>query len=39
MFESLSGRLDQVFSSLRRRGKLSEQDVDDAMREIRLALL
>ncbi|MCD6475007.1 MAG: signal recognition particle protein [Anaerolineaceae bacterium] len=39
MFESLSGRLDQVFSSLRRRGKLSEQDVDAAMREIRLALL
>jgi len=39
LFESLSGRLDQVFSSLRRRGKLSEQDVDAAMREIRLALL
>ena len=39
MFESLSGRLDQVFSSLRKKGKLSEQDVDNVMREIRLALL
>jgi signal recognition particle subunit SRP54 len=39
VFESLSKRLDQVFQQLRRRGKLSAQDVDVAMREVRLALL
>ncbi|MBA4400038.1 MAG: signal recognition particle protein, partial [Anaerolinea sp.] len=39
MFESLTQRLEQVFQQLRRRGKLSEQDVDAAMREVRLALL
>lgn len=39
MFEQLTNRLDEIFYSLRRRGKLSEKDVDGAMREIRLALL
>jgi len=39
MFETLTGRLTQVFDQLRRRGKLSEADVDIAMREVRLALL
>ena len=39
MFESLTQRLNQVFDQLRRRGKLSEADVDSAMREVRLALL
>jgi signal recognition particle subunit SRP54 len=39
MFESLTGRLNKVFDQLRRRGKLSEADVDAAMREVRLALL
>lgn len=39
MFEQLTHRLDEIFHSLRRHGKLSEQDVDSAMREIRLALL
>ena len=39
MFDSLTKRLDQVFQQLRRRGKLSPQDVDAAMREVRLALL
>jgi len=39
MFETLTGRLNQVFDGLRRRGKLSEADVDAAMREVRLALL
>ena len=39
MFETLTGRLNQVFDQLRRRGKLSEADVDAAMREVRLALL
>lgn len=39
MFETLTGRLNQLFDQLRRRGKLTEADVDAAMREVRLALL
>jgi signal recognition particle subunit SRP54 len=39
MFETLTGRLNQVFNGLRKRGKLSSADVDAAMREVRLALL
>lgn len=39
MFENLSGRLEQIFTQLRRKGKLSAEDVDSMMREIRLALL
>jgi len=39
MFENLTERLEEVFKGLRRRGKLSESDVDAAMREVRLALL
>ena len=39
MFETLTGRLSQIFDGLRRRGKLTEADVDAAMREVRLALL
>ncbi len=39
MFENLTERLNGVFDKLRRRGKLSERDVDEAMREVRLALL
>jgi signal recognition particle subunit SRP54 len=39
MFENLTSRLNQVFDQLRRRGKLTEADVDAAMREVRLALL
>jgi signal recognition particle subunit SRP54 len=39
MFENLTNRLNEVFVELRRRGKLSEADVDVAMREVRLALL
>ena len=39
MFENLTERLDNVFKQLSRRGKLSESDVDAAMREVRLALL
>jgi len=39
VFENLTDRLENVFKELRRRGKLSEQDVDLAMREVRLALL
>ena len=39
MFENLSNRLNNIFSDLRRRGRLSEKDVDAALREVRLALL
>jgi signal recognition particle subunit SRP54 len=39
VFETLAERLNQVFQQLRRRGKLSEADVDAAMREVRMALL
>ena len=39
MFENLTQRLDKIFQNLRRRGKLSEEDVDLVMREVRLALL
>jgi signal recognition particle subunit SRP54 len=39
MFESLGDRLQGVFARLRGRGKLTEKDVDEAMREIRLVLL
>jgi signal recognition particle subunit SRP54 len=39
MFESLSNRLTAVFDRLRRRGALSETDVEAALREIRVALL
>ena len=39
MFETLSDRLTQVFSSLRGRGRLSPADVDATCREIRIALL
>jgi len=39
VFENLTERLENIFKQLRRRGKLSEQDVDAAMREVRLALL
>lgn len=39
MFESLSDRLTAVFDNLRRRGKLTENDVEVALREVRLALL
>ena len=39
MFESLTDRFDAVFTRLRGRGRLSEADVDEALREIRLAPL
>jgi len=39
MFDSLSDRLTGVFDGLRGRGALKEQDVRDAMREVRIALL
>jgi signal recognition particle subunit SRP54 len=39
MFESLSDRFDTIFTRLRGKGRLSEADVDEVLREIRLALL
>ena len=39
MFESLSGRLADVFEKLKRRGALSESDVSEAMRDVQVALL
>ncbi len=39
MFESLSDKLGSVLDGLKRRGALKESDVDQAMRDVRLALL
>src|SRR3954453_23372424 len=39
VFDQLSDRLQDSLSAVRSRGKLTEADVDAAMREIRLALL
>ena len=39
MFDTLSDKLQGVFSGLRGRGKLTEADIDQAMRAIRLSLL
>ncbi|MFO8010206.1 MAG: signal recognition particle protein [Dehalococcoidia bacterium] len=39
MFESLSDKLNAVFSRISGKGKLSEKDVDEALREVRVALL
>ena len=39
MFDTLSGKLSDVFDRLRARGRLSEDDIADALREVRLALL
>lgn len=39
MFDSLTDRLQHAFSNLRGKGKLSEKDVDEALRQVRLALL
>ena len=39
MFEGLSGRLGGIFDKLRGRGSLSEADVVEALREVRVALL
>ena len=39
MFESLSERLNDIFKKISGRGKLSEEDVNEALREVRRALL
>lgn len=39
MFANLSEKLQEVLNNLKKKGKLSEQDLDEALREVRLALL
>ncbi|MDC0073895.1 signal recognition particle protein [Alphaproteobacteria bacterium] len=39
MFDALQGKLSETFSNLSRRGSLKEKDVDNALREVRVALL
>ena len=39
MFESLTDKLSGVFAKITSRGVLSDKDIDEAMREIRVALL
>ena len=39
MFETLTGKLTGIFARLGNRGRLTEQDVDEALRQVRLALL
>ena len=39
MFDNFSDKLQSIFSGLRGKGRLTEEDIDNAMREIRMALL
>ena len=39
MFEALTDKLSSAFSKITSRGVLNEKDIDEAMREIRMALL
>ena len=39
MFDALSDRFEGIFKRLRGRGRLGEADVDEVLREIRVALL
>ncbi len=39
MFEVLTEKLTKIFSSLGNKGKLTEKEIDEALRQIRLALL
>ena len=39
MFDNLSDKLDGVFRKLKGHGKLSEKNISDGLREVRLALL
>ncbi|MBM3580502.1 MAG: signal recognition particle protein, partial [Alphaproteobacteria bacterium] len=39
MFDSLSAKLTGILDRLRKRGAISESDVDEALREVRVALL
>jgi signal recognition particle subunit SRP54 len=39
MFENLSAKLDTIFKNLRGHGKLTEQNIQEALKEVRIALL
>ncbi|HEY6421511.1 MAG TPA: signal recognition particle receptor subunit alpha, partial [Candidatus Binataceae bacterium] len=39
MFDTLSDRLESVFKRLRGQGRITEKNIDEALREVRLALL
>ena len=39
MFDTLGNRLDDIFRKLRSRGRLTEKEIDEALRESRVALL
>lgn len=39
MFDNLSSKLEAVFKKLRGHGKLTEQNIDEALKEVRMALL
>jgi len=39
MFESITGNFETIFNKMRGRGKLSEQNIQDGLREVRVALL
>lgn len=39
MFDSLTGRLGDIFDRLKKRGALSDSDINDALRDVRIALL
>lgn len=39
MFDNLSDRLQDIFAGLRGKGKLTEEDINSAMKEVRMALL
>ncbi|MCW5207256.1 signal recognition particle receptor subunit alpha, partial [Desulfobulbus sp. US2] len=39
MFENLTDRLEGVFKKLRGHGRLTEENIEEAMREVRKALL
>ncbi|MFV0523658.1 MAG: signal recognition particle receptor subunit alpha, partial [Acidimicrobiales bacterium] len=39
MFQSLTDTFEGIFSRLSKKGRLTEADVDEALREIRVALL
>src|SRR5262245_45554541 len=39
MFDALRGKLQRVFKALRGLGKMSEENISDALRDVRMALL
>jgi signal recognition particle subunit SRP54 len=39
VFENLSGKLQETLKKLRGQGKLTEKNIDESLREVRLALL